>query len=211
MRRRLTTEFKGARMKYAILAATALAAATLATHAAELKIPPHVVLPELEPLVPSCADPAADRFLEVDIAQRPPAGATRIQRLSAWVTADGTFHWPFVMRVRNLGDQAFIGKPGEQSVIITEDDLATGKKGRVVANVPFDRIAPHSGIAARFAFTAPATDVEKGKFKRTYTLSIQYKRLGLEITNTRFGDCNLRNNSFVVEIDGSRKGWVSAK
>jgi hypothetical protein len=196
-------------MKY--IALLGLAAITATTGAAELKIPPHVVLPQLEPLVPSCADPAADRFLEVDIAQRPPAGATRVQRLSAWVSADGTFHWPFVMRVRNLGDQPFMGKAGEQAVIVTEDDLSTGKKGRVVASVPFDRIAPHSGVAARFTFMAPTADIEKGKFKRAYTLSIQYKRLGLDITNTRFGDCNLRNNTFRIEIDGSRKGWFFAK
>lgn len=192
----------------AVLGTIALAGTAAA---AELNIPKHVVLPQLEPLVSPCADPAADRFLEVDIAKRPPAGATRVQRLSAWVTTDGIFHWPFVVRVRNIGDQPFLGKAGEQAVVVTEDDLASGKKGRVVASVPFDRIAPHSGVAARFEFAAPAADVEKSKFRRVYTLSIQYKRLGLEITNSRTGDCNLRNNSFVIDIDGSRKGWISAK
>ncbi len=198
-------------MKWIAIAAFGTVVLAGTSAAAELNIPKHVVLPQLEPLVPSCADPAADRFLEVDIAQRPPAGATRVQRLSAWVTPDGVFHWPFVMRVRNIGDQPFMGKPGQQAVVVTEDDLAAGKKGRVVASVPFDRIAQHSGIAARFEFTAPAAEIEKGKFRRVYTLSVQYKHLGLEITNSRYGDCNLRNNSFVVDIDGSRKGWISAK
>lgn len=198
-------------MKSTVFAALATIALAGTAGAAELNIPKHVVLPQLEPLVPPCADLAADRFLEVDIAQRPPAGATRIQRLSAWVTPDGIFHWPFVMRVRNIGDQPFMGKPGEQAVVVTEDDLAAGKKGRIVASVPFDRIAPHSGLAARFEFAAPAADIEKGKFRRVYTLSIQYKHLGVEVTNSRTGDCNLRNNTFAIDIDGSRKGWISAK
>jgi hypothetical protein len=198
-------------MKCALALGTAVALTCTAAHAADIKIPGHVILPQLEPLVPSCADPAADRFLEVDIAQRPPAGATRVQRLSAWVSSDGIFHWPFVMRVRNIGDQAFMGKPGEQAVVVTEDDVAAGKKGRVAASVPFDRIAAHSGVAVRFEFAAPAADVEKGKFHRTYTLSIQYKKLDAQIANTRFGDCNLRNNTFTIDLDGSRKGWLSAK
>lgn len=198
-------------MKHAALFGTAIAIGCAAAQAADIKIPNHVILPQFEPLVPSCADPAADRFLEVDISQRPPAGATRVQRLSAWATSDGVFHWPFVMRVRNIGDQPFLGKPGEQAVIVTEDDLATGKKGRVVGNVPFDRIAPHSGVAVRFEFTAPVADVEKGKFRRTYTLAIQYQKLSGQIANTRTGDCNLSNNTFTIQIDGSRKGWISGK
>ncbi len=198
-------------MKYLGLLGSAIALGWASAHGAELKIPSNVVLPQLEPLVPPCADPAADRFLEVDISQRPPAGATRVQRLSAWVTSDGIFHWPFVMRARNIGDQPFMGKPGEQAAVVIEDDLVAGKKGRVVASVPFDRIAQHSGVAIRFEFAAPVADVEKGKFRRVYTLAIQYKKLGGEIVNTRYGDCNLRNNTFAIELDGSRKGWLSAK
>jgi hypothetical protein len=198
-------------MKYGLVLGAVLFAVCGAAYAAELKIPKEVRLPELEPLVPSCSDPAADRFLEIDISQRPPAGATRVQRLSAWVTPDGVFHWPFVMRARNIGDQPFLGKPGEQAVVITEDDVSTGKKGRVVANVPFDRIAAHSGIAARFKFTAPADQVEKGKFRRVFTLSLDYKKMDVGLINGRNGDCNLKNNTFAVEFDGSRKGWIFVK
>jgi hypothetical protein len=134
-----------------------------------------------------------------------------VQRLSAWVTPDGVFHWPFVMRARNLGDQPFFGKTGEQSVVITEDDVLAGKKGRVVASVPFDRIAAHSGIAARFVFTAPADQVEKGKFRRVYTLALKYKNEGVGLISGRNGDCNLKNNTFAVEFDGSRKSWIFVK
>lgn len=194
-------------------AMSALAALTAVAAAAppEVKIPVGVRLPELDPLIAPCGDPAADRFLEIDISQRPPAGATRVQKVSGWVTADGVFHWPFVMRVRNIGDKPFAGKPGGQSVQVLEDDLLTGKKGRVVANVPFDRIDPRSGIAARFQFEAPAAAVNAQRFHRRYTLSITYKKLDSAIVSGQFGDCDLQNNNFAIEIDGRRKGWIFAK
>jgi hypothetical protein len=115
------------------------------------------------------------------------------------------------MRVRNIGDKAFAGKAGKQSVVVTEDDLASGKKGRVVASVPFDRIEPRSGVAARFEFAAPAVDVQKGRFHRIYTLSIKYDQMDEALINGPFGDCELRDNSFFVEFDGSRKGWIFGK
>jgi hypothetical protein len=189
-------------------AAVALSAGALA---AELVIPQTVKLPDLKPLVAPCSDPAADRFLEIDISQRPPAGATRVQRVSGWVTPDGMFHWPFVMRVRNIGDQPFFGKAGEQAVTITEDDITGGKKGRVVATVPFQNIPAHSGVAARFMFSAPADNVANGKFRRLYTLSIQYNKKSEQLINGKNGDCDLQNNTFAVEFDGSRKGWIFAK
>ncbi len=195
--------------------ALTLAASALATPvgqaATDVTLPKDIVLPQVEPLVPACADPAADHFLEVDISQRPPAGATRVQRISAWVTPDGIFHWPFVMRVRNLGDQPFIGKTSGQAAVITLDDLTANKKGQVLTNVPFDRIAQHSGVAVRFEFTAPADQVSKGKFHRIYTLALKYKNEGVELIAGRNGDCNLRNNSFAIEFDASRKGWIFAK
>lgn len=191
--------------------ALAFAAATGGAVAADLTIPQHVRLPDLDPLIKTCADPAADHFLEVDISKRPPAGATRVQRVSGWVTPDGMFHWPFVMRIRNVGDKPFAGKAGKQSVVITEDDLATGRKGRVAATAAFDRIEPRSGVAARFEFTAPAVDVAKGRFHRIYTLSIKYDLMDEALVNGPFGDCELRNNTFFVEFDGSRKGWIFAK
>jgi hypothetical protein len=192
------------------LAATAIAVTVTAAGATDLKIPPTVILPQLEPIVSPCADPAADRFLEVDLMQRPPAGATRIQRLSAWTTSDGMFHWPFVMRVRNLGDQPFFGKPGEQSLEIIEEDHTTGKK-RVAGITPFDRIPPHGSLPVRFLFSAPTEQVAKGKFRRTYTLQIAYKTLGEALINGRNGDCNLRNNMFSVEFNGATKTWITAK
>jgi hypothetical protein len=179
--------------------------------AADLTIPKTVKLPDIDPLLPLCSDPAADRFLEIDISHRAPAGATRVQRISAWVTPDGVFHWPFVMRVRNIGDKPFAGKKGLQSVVVTEDDLITGKKGRVVAKVPFDRIAPRSGVAARFEFTAPAATVESGRFRRVYTLTIKYDKMDHALLNGPYGDCDLQNNTFAVEFNGSRKGWIFAK
>jgi len=198
---------------FAIRFGCTLAAALVAgsASAAELTIPKNVKLPELTPLITPCADPAADRFLEIDISQRPPAGATRIQRISAWVTPDGIFHWPFVMRVRNIGDKAFAGKAGKQSVVVTEDDLTAGKKGHVVSSAQFDRINPRSGVAARFEFTAPAATVQSARFHRIYTLTIKYDQLDQAIVNGQFGDCNLRNNTFAVEFDGGRKGWIFAK
>ena len=165
----------------------------------------------MEPLVPACADPAADHFLEIDISQRPPAGATRVQRLSAWVTADGMFHWPFVMRIRNIGDQPFVGKPGKQSAVVSVDDIAAKSKGAAISSIPFDRIQPHSGVTVRFEFTAPVESIQKAKFRRIYTLSIKYDELNEAIVTSRNGDCNLLNNSFHVEFDGSRKGWIFGK
>lgn len=201
-------------MKIALFgAATALCAALTAPGALAadgIKIPPTVRLPALEPLAPACADPAADHFLEVDIAQRPPAGATRVPRLGAWITADGMLHWPFVMRIRNIGDQPFVGKAGLQQARLVEKDLLA-KKEKTLTSVPFDRIAAHSGVATRFEFTAPAKDVEKGKFRRVYTLDVHYDKLDEDIVSSRNGDCNLRNNSFSVEFDGGRKEWIYAK
>jgi hypothetical protein len=175
----------------------------------ELNIP--VKMPELTPLEKMCADPAADHFLEMDISQRPPAGAVRVQRVSAWVTPDGVFHWPFVMRIRNIGDQPFFGKAGQQSVVVTEDDVIAGKKGRVVSSTPFTTIPGHSGVAARFEFSAPAADMAKAKFHRIFTLAIQYNNKDEQLINGKNGDCELKNNSFFVEFDGSRKGWIFAK
>jgi len=189
----------------------ALAVTASAAGAAELTIPKTVRLPDLDPLISPCADPAADRFLEIDISQRPPAGATRVQRVSGWVTPDGIFHWPFVMRVRNIGDKPFAGKKGLQSVVVTEDDLIAGKKGKVVAKIPFERINPRSGVAARFEFTAPAETVQKARFRRVYTLSIKYDRMDQQLLNGPFGDCDLQNNTFAVEFNGGRKGWIFAK
>lgn len=197
-------------MKYLLVLASTIVLACAAS-AAELKIPKEVKLPDLEPMVPACADPAVDRFIEVDLLNRPPPGATRIQRLGAWVTPDGVFHWPFVMRVRNLGDQPFVGKPGGQAAVVTEDDLLAGKKGRVAASVAFDRIAQHSGVAVRFEFTAPADQIEKGKFRRVFTLALKYRNEGVELITGRNGDCNLKNNAFSIEFDGGKKTWVSAK
>jgi len=174
-------------------------------------VPSTVRLPELEPLVPACADPAADRFLEIDISQRPPPGALRVQKLSGWVTPDGMFHWPFVMRVRNIGDQPFVGKPGMQSATLTETDGLMGNKSRLLADVRFDRIAAHSGVAVRFEFTAPAPQVQSGRFQRAYTLAIKYNQMDQAIATGRNGDCNLQNNRFAIEINGAKKGWIFAK
>ena len=176
----------------------------------QVTVPNTVRLPTFDTLFPACSDPAADHFLEVDISKRPPAGATPVKP-SAWVTSDGVFHWPFVMRVRNIGDQPFMGKAGLQSAVVTEDDLAGKTKGRVVGSTPFDRIDAHSGVAVRFEFTAPAEAVQKARFHRIYTLSIKYQEMSEAIVNGRYGDCNLRNNSFFVEFDGSRKGWIFGK
>jgi hypothetical protein len=192
----------------------ALAFATLSASAAPPAYNPPVgavALPEFEPLIAPCADPAADHFMEIDISQRPPAGATRVQRLSGWVSEDGIFHWPFVMRLRNIGDKAFVGKPGLQRAVLTEDDLKAGKKGRVLATVPFDRIDPRGGVGVRFMFEAPVADMEKLRFRRTYTLSIKYDRVDASIAENAYGDCNLRNNEFSVHFDGGRKGWIFVK
>jgi hypothetical protein len=199
--------------KAALSTVCAVAFATLSASAAPptVNIPSTVHLPVLEPLIAPCADPAADHFLEIDISQRPPAGAARVQKVSGWVTEDGTFNWPLVMRVRNIGDKPFAGKPGKQRVLVTEDDLLTGKKGRVVASVPFDRIDPRSGVAARFLFQATAADMNKQRFHRIYTISVKYDVIDDAIVTSQYGDCNLRNNAFFVEFDGSRKQWVFGK
>jgi hypothetical protein len=182
----------------------------VAAQAQEFNVPVGVKLPELEPLISDCADPAVDRFIEVDISQRPPAGATRIQKLSGWVTADGVFHWPLVMRLRNIGDRAFAGKPGLQRAVVTEQDLLSGKT-REVTNVPFDRIDPRGGVGVRFQFTAPAADMAKQRFKKVFKLAIKYDRLDASIVTNKFGDCDLQNNEFSLTFDGSRKGWIFAK
>jgi hypothetical protein len=197
----------------AVLSACALAfalSASTAASAQEFRVPGHVELPNLEPLIPACADPAVDRFIEVDISQRPPAGTTRIQKLSGWVSADGIFHWPLVMRLRNIGDKVFVGKPGLQRAIVTEQDLLTGKT-REVAKVPFDRIDPRGGVGVRFQFEAPAADMAKQRFKRVFKVAIKYDRMDASIVTNQFGDCNLRNNEFSLTFDGSRPGWIHAK
>ena len=50
----------------------------------EVTVPGHVQIPELKPLISTCSDPAADHWLEIDISQRPPAGAARVQKISGW-------------------------------------------------------------------------------------------------------------------------------
>jgi hypothetical protein len=94
---------------------------------------------------------------------------------------------------------------------VTEDDLLTGKKGRVVASTPFDRIDPRSGVAARLMFQASAADMNKQRFHRIYTVSIKYDVMDDTLLTGQFGDCNLRNNEFFVEFDGSRKQWIYGK
>ena len=183
---------------------------TLSAHAQAFEVPGSVKLPDLEPLIPACADPAADRFIEVDISQRPPAGTTRVQKLSGWITPDGVFHWPLVMRLRNVGDKTFAGKPGLQRAVLTEQDQLSGKT-REVVTVPFDRIDARGGVGVRFQFTAPAADMAKQRFKKVFKLAIKYDRMDASIVSNQFGDCNLQNNEFSVTFDGSRKGWIFAK
>jgi hypothetical protein len=192
------------------LGAVCSLAFALSAQAQEFTVPGNVALPEIEPLIPACADPAADHFIEIDISQRPPAGTTRIQKLSGWVTADGVFHWPLVMRLRNVGDRVFAGKPGQQRAVLTEQDQLSGKT-REVMTVPFDRIDPRGGVGVRFQFTAPAADMAKQRFKKVFKLAIKYDRLDASIVSNKFGDCNLQNNEFSVTFDGSRKGWIFAK
>ena len=192
------------------LGAVCALAFTLSAQAQEFTVPGNVKLPDLEPLIPACADPAADHFIEVDISQRPPAGVTRIQKLSGWITADGVFHWPLVMRLRNVGDRTFAGKPGLQRAVLTEQDLLSGKTTELMT-VPFDRLDPRAGVGVRFQFTAPATDMAKQRFKKVFKLAIKYDRLDASIVSNQFGDCNLLNNEFSVTFDGSRKGWIFAK
>jgi hypothetical protein len=183
---------------------------TLSAQAQAFDVPVGVKLPEIDPLIPACADPAADHFIEVDISQRPPAGTTRIQKLSGWVTPEGVFHWPLVMRLRNVGDRVFAGKPGLQRAVLTEQDQLSGKT-REVMTVPFDRIDPRGGVGVRFQFTAPAADMAKQRFKKVFKLAIKYDRLDASIVSNQYGDCNLQNNEFSVTFDGSRKGWIFAK
>lgn len=183
---------------------------TLSAQAQEFAVPGSVALPNLEPLIPACSDPAADHFIEVDISQRPPAGTTRIQKLSGWITPDGVFHWPLVMRLRNIGDKVFAGKPGLQRAVLTEQDQLSGKT-REVTTVPFDRIDPRGGVGVRFQFTAPAADMAKQRFKKVFRLAIKYDRLDASIVSNQYGDCNLQNNEFSITFDGSRKGWIFAK
>ena len=112
-----------------------IAAATNASAAPpSVTVPDHVQIPQLKSLISSCSDPAADHWLEIDISQRPPAGAARVQKLSGWTTEDGIFHWPFVMRIRNIGDKPFVGKAGKQSVVVTENDA--GRAPSVVRRPP---------------------------------------------------------------------------
>lgn len=195
------------RFALGIVCALGLAGAAAAQ---QFTVPVGVKLPELDPLISPCADPAVDRFIEIDISQRPPAGAMRIQKLSGWVTSDGVFHWPFVMRLRNIGDKAFIGKPGAQRAVLTETDQLSGKT-REVTTAPFDRIEPRGGVGVRFQFEAPAADMQKQRFRRVFKLAIKYDRLDESIVSNQFGDCDLRNNEFSIVIDGSRKGWIFAK
>ena len=183
---------------------------TLSAQAQEFAVPGSVALPNLEPLIPACSDPAADHFIEVDISQRPPAGTTRIQKLSGWITPDGVFHWPLVMRLRNIGDKVFAGKPGLQRAVLTEQDQLSGKT-REVTTVPFDRIDPRGGVGVRFQYPAPAADMAKQRFKKVFKLAIKYDRLDASIVSNQYGDCNLQNNEFSITFDGSRKGWIFAK
>ena len=59
---------------------------------APLKVPNTVHLPDIEPLIPNCADPAADHFVTLDMWARAPAGTTQVAALHAWLTPDGVFH-----------------------------------------------------------------------------------------------------------------------
>ena len=127
---------------------------------------------------------------------------------SARITRSVTF---FVMRVRNIGDQPFMGKPMLQSAIVIEDEFAGKTRGKVAGETKFDRIPAHSGVAVRFEFAAPVEVMRKATFHRIYTLSLKYDELSDAIVTGKNGDCDLQNNSFVIEFDGSRKGWIFAK
>jgi len=189
-----------------IAAASVLAVAEPAPFA----LPNTIHLPDIDPLVPNCADPAADHFLSLDMWQRPPAGAAQFSVLHAWMTADGIFHWPFVMRVRNLGDQPFIGKPGKQSAVVLEDDIVANTKGREVGNAKFDRIDQHGALLVHFEFTAPRAAVEQHSFHRIYTLSLKLDETDPKALAGTYGDCSAKNNQYHVEFDASRKGWIFA-
>lgn len=173
-----------------------------------LKVPNTVHLPDIEPLIPNCADPAADHFVTLDMWARPPAGVTQVQAMHAWLTPDGVFHWPLVMRVRNVGDQPFIGKPGKQRAVITEDDVLANKKGREVGSQKFDRIEPRGAFLVHFEFTAPRAAVEAQNFHRIYTLTLELDETDQRALEGKYGDCHPKNNKYFIEIDGSRKGWV---
>lgn len=175
-----------------------------------LKLPNTIRIPEVEPLIPNCADPAADHFITLDMWARPPAGATKVGVIHAWMTPDGIVHWPFVMRVRNLGDQPFIGKPGQQSAVVVEDDIVAKTKGREVGTQKFDRIEPRGSLLVHFEFTAPRAAVERANFHRIYTLKLKLNENDQKALEGKYGDCHPKNNEYHVEFDGSRKGWIFA-
>jgi hypothetical protein len=190
--------------------AVLIAAASSANAAAPLTLPNTVHLPDVAPLIPNCADPAADHFITIDMWSRQPAGATQVGVVHAWLTPDGIFHWPFVMRVRNLGDQPFIGKPGKQSAVVTEDDVVANTKGRQVGSQTFDRIEPHGSLLVHFEFAAPRAVIEAQSFHRIYTLELKLDETDQKALESKYGDCHPKNNKYFIEIDGSRKGWVFA-
>src|SRR5689334_14588864 len=103
-----------------VVIAELLACVLSASAADPLKLPA-IKLPDTEPPIPNCADPAADHFGSLDMWLRPPAGSTPVSAVHAYLTPDGIFQWPLVMRVRNLGDQPYVGKPGKQRAVVTED------------------------------------------------------------------------------------------
>jgi hypothetical protein len=199
--------------KFSVLIAAVAALSLISVNAiadAPLTIPNTVHLPDVAPLIPNCSDPAADHFVTLDMWARQPPGATPVAALHAWITADGVFHWPLVMRVRNLGDQPFIGKPGMQSAVITEDDVIANAKGKEVGSQKFDRIEPHGALLVHFEFTAPRAAVQSQNFHRIYTLTLKLNEADEKALGSMYGDCHPKNNSYFVEIDGSRKGWVFA-
>jgi hypothetical protein len=175
---------------------------------APLTLPNTIKLPDVTPLIPNCADPAADHFITLDLWQRPPPGATQVGVVHAWLTPDGIFHWPFVMRVRNLGDQPFIGKPGKQSAVVTEDDIVAKTKDREVGSAKFDRIEPRGSLLVHFEFTAPRAAIERHDFHRIYTLRLKLDEADAKALEGPYGDCHPANNQYHVEFDGSRSGWI---
>jgi len=128
----------------------------------------------------------------------------------AYLTPDGIFHWPLVMRVRNLGDQPYVGKPGKQRAVVTEDDVIAKTKDRQVGEQKFDRIDPRGGLLVHIEYTAPSAAVESQKFHRIYTLKLEFNESDQKALESKFGDCHPKNNSYFIEIDGSRKGWFFA-
>ncbi len=195
----------------AIASAGLLAAFSLSASAdTPLTLPNTVHLPDVPPLIPNCADPAADHFITVDMWARPPAGTPQVGVVHAWLTPDGVFHWPFVMRVRNLGDQPFIGKPAKQSAVVTEDDIVAKTQGRVVGSQNFDRLDPRGSLLVHFEFTAPRAAVEAHSFHRIYTLTLKFDESNQKALEGQYGDCNTTNNKYHIELDGSRKGWIFA-